>query len=364
MARFLHTADWQLGLKHRRIDGDRGARLRNERFEAVRRIAALAVEREVEAVVVAGDVFDDNAVGGSTLQQARDALAEFGSIPVLLLPGNHDAATPESALRRLAPELHGLAHVRLLLDPEPVELGDLVFYPCPLTRRHSRDDPTRELPARRSDERTLRVAVAHGGVLDFGESTECPNLIDAAAVAAKGFDYLALGDWHGTFRFGARAWYPGTPEPTRFEESDPGKVLLVELESAGAEPRVEPLPVARSRWLRLSEHVDGAGALAELEQRLRELPERSWTLIKLELEGELSLAERARLDRALEAAREELLHLRLDDRRVLTRPSEADLEALAVEGFVGRAAAALRESPEPAAEGALRLLYRLLEDES
>ena len=62
MFRFLHTADWQLGLKLSFIPGDRGARARNERFETVRRIAKLANERKVQAVFVAGDVFDDNLV--------------------------------------------------------------------------------------------------------------------------------------------------------------------------------------------------------------------------------------------------------------------------------------------------------------
>ncbi|MCB1054800.1 MAG: DNA repair exonuclease, partial [Acidobacteria bacterium] len=191
MAKFLHTADWQLGQKLRRIGGDRGARLRLERFETVRRIARLAHERKVEAVVVAGDVFDDNAVGDATLQAARDALAVFRPIPVLLLPGNHDAATPDGALERLAPVEHGLDHVHTLLTAEPLRCGGATFHPCPLRRRHSADDPTRHLPARGADE-GVRVAVAHGGVLDFGETTETPNRIDADAVLGRGFDYLAL----------------------------------------------------------------------------------------------------------------------------------------------------------------------------
>src|SRR5579863_974416 len=92
--RFLHTADWQLGLKLAFVAGDAGAVARFQRFEVVRRMAALAHERAVDAVVVAGDVFDDNAIGEDALQRARDAMAAFAPIPVLLLPGNHDAATP------------------------------------------------------------------------------------------------------------------------------------------------------------------------------------------------------------------------------------------------------------------------------
>jgi DNA repair exonuclease SbcCD nuclease subunit len=371
MTRFLHTADWQLGLKLRFLDGDRGAKLRLERFEVVRRLAAAAHEHAVDAVLVAGDVFDDNAVGAATLQAARDALAAFAPIPVLLLPGNHDAATPESALRRLAPAEHGLDHVLPLLETEPLTVADTVYYPCPLLRRHTRDDPTRWLPPREAEE-GVRVAIAHGGVLDFGESTESPNLIAAEEVLAKGFDYLALGDWHGLLRFGSagwgpRVWYPGTPEPTRFEEKQPGRALVVEIGGAGKEPTVEVLEVARSRWLTESRTLDGAAAVDELERWVKELPERSWTLLRLELDGALSLAQRARLDRLLASAGEELLTLRLDDRRLITEPSEDDLAQLRLEGFVGRAVERLREESAEEeggseAQGALRLLYRLLQE--
>jgi hypothetical protein len=50
---------------------------------------------------VAGDGLDDSPLGRDSLQLASDALRNFGAIPVLLLPGNHDAATADSALRRL-----------------------------------------------------------------------------------------------------------------------------------------------------------------------------------------------------------------------------------------------------------------------
>src|SRR5271170_7372102 len=143
--RFLHTADWQLGLKLAFVAGDAGAVARFQRFEVVRRLADLAKERAVDAVVVAGDVFDDNAVGEDSLQRARDALAPFAPIPVLLLPGNHDPPTPR---RAPAPPNAG-AHVHSLLDDEPFVLpGVARFHPCPLRRRHEREDPSRALPKR------------------------------------------------------------------------------------------------------------------------------------------------------------------------------------------------------------------------
>lgn len=370
MPRFLHTSDWQLGLKLRFIPGENGAQARLARFDTVRRIADLARQHAADAVVVAGDVFDDNAVGADTLQRARDALASFAPVPVLLLPGNHDPGEPGGALERLDLAEHGLDHVELLLDDAPRHISGLTFYPCPLTRRHTFDDPTSRLPPRDEEEggETVRVAVAHGGILDFGESTESPNLIDAGAVLAKGFDYLALGDWHGTFHLGPRVWYSGTPEPTRFEEKDPGNVLLVEIEAPGAEPRVKKIPVAWARWQREAVALGGDEDLEGLEARIRALPEKSRTLLSLELEGSLSLAQRGRLEEILDTAGGQLLLLRWNREGLSLRPEEEDFDSLELDGFVGRAVEELRgELPgETGAEAqeALFLLHRLLQEEA
>lgn len=364
MVRFLHTADWQLGLKLAFIEGDRGALARGERFEAVRRLATLAKERDVMAVLVAGDVFDDNAVGRDTLQRARDVLALFKPIPVLLLPGNHDAAGPDSVLRRL----DAGPHVYPLLDRAPWDgVAGMRVYPCPLQRRHERDDPTRHLPPRAPEE-AIRVAMAHGGLLDFDEA-ETVNRIDWRAILDKGFDYLALGDWHGTLAWGPRVWYSGTPEATRFKEKRPGHALLVEIDGPGATPRVEEVTVARTQWIERRESLDDTTSLATLASWFESLDNKSMTLVNLSLAGLISMADRARLEEMLETYRDSLMLLRVDDRELHDRPSAEDLDRLGGEGHLGRAIAHLRTpggTPDATreAEDALRLLYRfVMEDE-
>jgi hypothetical protein len=57
------------------------------------------------------------------------------------------------------------------------------------------------------------------------------------------------------------------------------------------------------------------------------------------------------------------MHLRTDSSALHDRPSEEDLRTLAVDGFVGRAAQALRTEETPVAEDALRLLHRFVVEE-
>ncbi|MDW7710648.1 MAG: DNA repair exonuclease [Deferrisomatales bacterium] len=356
--RFLHTADLQLGLKLSFVAGENGSRARSQRFDTLRRIAGTARDAAVQAVVIAGDLFDDNSVGPETIQQARDALETFAPIPVLILPGNHDAATEYSALARMdAP-----GHVRILNGREPVEVEGGTFFPCPLARRHETRDPTAWLPAREPGDERVRVAVAHGGVIEFSESSESPNLIDAEEVIAKGFDYLALGDWHGTFRYGDRVWYPGTPEPTHWREKEPGNVLIVELPAAGVLPKVTPVAVGRTSWLEKTVTFEHDQDVETLEKWFAGLGEKSWTLVRLSLDGHLSLGARVDLDRVLEHLAERLLCLQIREDRVTVAPTEADIQALVLEGFVGDAVEQLRAEGSRESDDALRLLYRLRRD--
>jgi len=353
--KLLHTADWQLGLRLNFVGGDDAVRLRTQRFDSVRRLGELARQHGVGAVVVAGDVFDDNGVGADTIQQARDALSAFGDIPVVLLPGNHDPATPDSALARLG-ELPGTVHVAV--ERAPITVGDIEIYPCPLTSRHTFDDPAAWLPEA-DDRDRVRVVVAHGGALSFGEAVETPNRIDVDAILARGYDYVALGDWHGTFQVNDRAWYAGAHEATRFKEKRPGNALLVDIDGPGAQPRVETLAVARTRWISHACELADDSHIDMLADWLNGLAEKSWTLVELSLHGQLSLAGRSRLDELIDSFRERLALLRIDEDAVSAAPTPEDLAALHGEGYLGRAIEVLRHSDDPVDIDALRLLYRL-----
>jgi DNA repair exonuclease SbcCD nuclease subunit len=60
----LHTADWQIGMKCSAA-GERADDARRERLEAVKRIVDVANQRELDFMLVAGDVFDSRTPGAS-----------------------------------------------------------------------------------------------------------------------------------------------------------------------------------------------------------------------------------------------------------------------------------------------------------
>lgn len=367
--RLLHTADWQLGKPFANIPGDAGALLREARFAAVRRIAALAVERRVDAVLVAGDVFDGNEVSDVTLHKALQAMGSFTGAWVLL-PGNHDAYLAECVWTRLARlGLPGNMVVAATAAPIPLADGRLIVLPAPLTARRTHDDPTVWMDGAATPAAALRVGLAHGSVQGrLPAAADSDNPIEPARADRARLDYLALGDWHGTLEVAPRSWYSGTPEPDRFPQNDPGNVLFVELPGPGATPQVEIVPVAAYHWstvpLRL-EPEDDPGE--RVDCALRAIAEPSRALVRLILEGEVGLADHAVLDATLARWAALLCHLQPDTAGLSAAPLPGDLARIDDGGIVGTVA---RRLIARAAEGdaeqradaalALRLLWSAL----
>jgi DNA repair exonuclease SbcCD nuclease subunit len=214
--RLLHTADWQLGKPFTRFaEGDSGAILREARFDAVRRLGALAVEVEAAAVLVAGDILESEHAEPAVLRRMVARMEGFAG-PWLLLPGNHDPARPGGIWDRFLASGDCPANVHILREPVPFPLldGRLVVLPAPLRQKHGHGDPTAWFDSTALPAGAVKVGLAHGAVPELlPEAAQGPNPIPRNRAEEAGLDYLALGDWHSCQQVGPRAWYSGTPEP-------------------------------------------------------------------------------------------------------------------------------------------------------
>lgn len=360
--RLLHTADWQLGRSYGAFPADLAAVLAEARFEVVARIAELARERAVDAVLVAGDVFDSWLAGDRVLHRLIEATRAFPG-PWLLLPGNHDPAVPGGVWDRLAAVAP--PHLRPLLEATPVELahGAAFVLPAPLRQRQTGEDPTEWMDAVPTPAESIRIGLAHGSVRELlPPDAESANPVARDRAQRAGLDWLALGDWHGTLQVAPRTWYAGTPEPDRFRANHPGNVLLVDIPAPGVEPAVERVPVGRFAWRSSSFVVAGAEAVERLDAELAAVERPDRTLLQLRLEGSCDLGTRAAIERVLDRHRERLRWLEASDAGLLALPAERDLRLLAVDPVLDEVARGLaREAEEEGEEAAAaRLALRLL----
>ena len=341
----IHTADWQLGKQFGNVPGDAGAALRGQRIKTVKEIARLAQERGADAVLVCGDVFETNAVADRTILQTRNALKSFTGDWVFI-PGNHDSALADSVWNR-ADRIGKPDNVHFLLRNEkPLLLknGTLAILPAVLQRRHEVDDLTEWFDRAETPADAIRVGVAHGSVQELlPEASEAPNPIAADRAETAKLDYLALGDWHGTFKVNDRTWYAGTPEPDRFKSNDPGNVLAVEIKRRGAAPSVERIPVGHYVWRETESSIHGPADVDALDRELKAPGlDPGKLLVRLKLEGVVTLALREQLREKLEEWEAQLRYLEADDRELIAEPSEDDLDRIDRGGFVRTAVEQLR----------------------
>jgi hypothetical protein len=240
----------------------------------------------------------------------------------------------------------------------------VVVLPAPLTQRHTYSDLTEWFDAHATPPDLFRLGLAHGAVQGvLAEDIDSANPIAADRAARARLDYLALGDWHGCRRIDDRCWYSGTPETDRFRNNDSGRALVVELECAGAPPRVEPVSTGRYRWrdeqrsLQVDSDVDAlCDWLAALEPN---------EVVQLGIAGQVDLAGLNRVRDALNHARGRARAVLADVDRLRIEPTDADIAALAAEGYLGEVIADLRvaqqEADGEAARDALVLLAGLLD---
>ena len=352
MTRFLHSADWQVGRQFSTLDPENAPMLAAARIDTVERLARLAVEHQVDAVLVAGDVFDAQTVTERTLRRLFKALTAFTG-PWLLIPGNHDAALAESVWTRA--ERLGVVppNVHLLLAPRVREYRQLGFavLPAPLTQRHTYEDLTAWFDAADTAEGLLRIGLAHGSVQGIlPDTVDSPNPIAPDRADRARLDYLALGDWHGCKRIDARTWYAGTPEPDRFRAAEAGQALVVDIAGPGAEPRVEPLAVGQYRWQSWAVTVQVDSDRQALQTQLESLEKHD--VIDLRVDGEIDLAGMQALQQALGQAQANAHHLQADLSALRLMPTAEDIAGLQADGYLADLITDLRteqQSADPAA---------------
>ena len=385
--RFLHTADWQLGMTRHFLEGEAQARFAQARLDAVVRIGALAREHGVEFVVVAGDVFETNQVSRQTVLRACEALRSI-DVPVFLLPGNHEQLDGTSVFRGPTFVHAAPPNVVVLDSADPRRIPGrpgLEIVGAPRTTKRSLGDPLQPgyaalVPA----PGVTRVLLGHGivdAVMPIGEEPDEETRIRLAPVEAAIADgrlaYVALGDRHSTTEVGVtgRVWYAGAPEPTAYRETDAGNVLLVEIDEAGAGTpsaaaapcTVTPLRVGTWRFVLGEHHLDGPDDLDALGRWFAEHPAKERTIVKVTLRGTLALRDKARLDALLEEERERFAAVEEWERHtdLAVIPDDADFAGLDLGGYAAEAVDDLRRTadgggPEArTASDALALLVRL-----
>ncbi|MET7799349.1 metallophosphoesterase family protein, partial [Streptomyces decoyicus] len=273
--RFLHTSDWHLGRSFHRVS------LLSAQRAFLDHLVETVRARDVDAVLVAGDVYDRAVPPLAAVELFDDALHRLAGlgVPTVMISGNHDSA------RRLGvgSGLMEQAGIHLRTDPAgcgtPVLLADahgpVALYGLPYLEPAMVRDT---LGARRADHAevlgaamdrvradlagrpagTRSVVLAHafvtgGAVSDSERDITVGGVASVPVTVFDGVDYVALGHLHGCQTLTERVRYSGSPLAYSFSEAAHRKSSwIVDLDADGAvhAERVDcpvPRPLARIR---------------------------------------------------------------------------------------------------------------------
>ena len=350
MVKFIHTSDWQIGKVYRFVDDGTMGLLQEARLAAITRLGEAAVECGVGHVLVAGDVYDMEALSPRSLNQPLERMRRFGKVIWHLLPGNHDPHRPQGLwdqlLRTGVPD-----NVLIHIESKPRFFQDDGFavFPAPLHYRRTLQDPTAYMDGAESPDGIIRIGLAHGTVTGFGsDDTDVPNYINPDRPKTAGLAYMALGDWHGQKKINERVWYSGTHETDAFDVEGGGQALLVEIESVGAGPVVTPFETGHYRWATFREQVNSREDVDTLVTTLRSSgDDLNRILIRLLVEGAVSLEDRQYFEeQIIEQVSAAFCYLRVDDTGLFSSPSKEDLDQIDRGGFVRTAADVLKQKSE------------------
>jgi DNA repair exonuclease SbcCD nuclease subunit len=330
------------------------------------------VDEGCSFVVVCGDVFESNQVERQVVVRSLEAMKAIPGVTFYLLPGNHDPLDAASVFRSKSFVDNCPDNVVVLESSEPVlAVEGVEVVGAPWSNKRPLVDLVSRSVADLPSNGILRVVVGHGGTDSLSPNPADPALIVQndleSAIGSGKVHYVALGDRHSTTEVGGtgRIWYSGTPEPTAYDEIDPGNVLIVDLTADSFS--VERHRVGTWRFVRQDFDVTGTEDCQKVEHFLEEIADKARTIVKLSLVGQLSLADMNRLEAALDHASDLLGALERWERRsdLVALPDDNDFGGLGLSGFAAAALDDLREfgagtgDDALTARDALGLLYRL-----
>ena len=263
---FLHTSDWHLGATEGEYD-----LLEDQRF-FIDEICRIIRERQVDAVLLAGDVYDRSVASAAAIRlydYAMNRICRELHTKVLTIAGNHDSAERLSSCGQLLekaglfisgaaerePKVVSFDDAELFLLPWITEEKVRSLYPEERESISSLTDAYRVVTSHMRDRFSpdkKHIVVSHAFITNSETSTsdraaEIGFATQVSADVFDGFDYVALGHIHKPQDVSARIRYCGTPMPYSFgkEETQVKSVTLLDTETMAQE--IIPLPLLHKR---------------------------------------------------------------------------------------------------------------------
>ena len=290
--RMIHCADLHLDSKlNTYLNEEQRRERRAELLESFRRMVQYGRVLQVEAVLIAGDLFDRNVVSETAVRMVKQVVEDNPEISFYYLRGNHDDM---EVFRNMEPIPDNL---RLFGDTwqyysQSGKLGPVVIAGAELNLENQ--DYLFDQLSLHPD--NVNLVLLHGQESEHtGPDKEVR--IPLRKLKNKGIDYLALGHVH-TYKQGrldARGiWcYPGCLEGRGFDECGEHGFVLLDVDEETGICETEFVPFSRRNLYTLYTDVSGCSCTEEagtlVEQTLEEAAYDRRHMVKIVLTGDVEV---------------------------------------------------------------------------
>ena len=278
--KFIHTADIHLDSPLRGLASYQNApveALRTATRDAFSKLIDVAIEERVDFVVIAGDLYDgdwkDYNTGHFFVRQMGRLNKE--AIPVYLLYGNHDAESEMTKKLTFPSNVHVFGHKKPVTYR--IEALRVALHGHSFKEAATLDNLAVGYPTAVSG--WLNIGVLHTALEGNAEHARYAPC-SLAELAAKGYDYWALGHVHEHAILQRAPWvvFPGNLQGRHIKEAGPRGAVLVTTDGTEI-ASVERLIVDVMRWERVTVDAtsahDLAGVVTVAGRALEDLPARN-----------------------------------------------------------------------------------------
>ena len=284
---FLHTSDWHLGA----TGGERD--LWDDQKYFIDAICGIVREKRVDAVLLAGDVYDRSVPAASAIglyDYAMNRLCGELGVKVLTIAGNHDSAERLASCAGLLDTAGLYLQGAAQREPRVVEFADsqVFFLPWMTEEKikslypEERDGITDLTEAYRVAVNHMRekfipgkhhLLLSHAFITNAETSTsdraaEIGFATQVPASVFEGFDYVALGHIHKPQQVNPFIRYSGSPMAYSFGREERQEKSVTLIDTASMTQQVVPLPLLH-RWTTLTDCYEALLA-GEYPEEIRE----------------------------------------------------------------------------------------------
>lgn len=284
---FLHTSDWHLGA----TGGERD--LWDDQKYFIDAICGIVREKRVDAVLLAGDVYDRSVPAASAIglyDYAMNRLCGELGVKVLTIAGNHDSAERLASCAGLLDKAGLYLQGAAQREPRVVEFADSqVFFLPWMTEEKIKSLYPEERDGINGLTDAYRVAVnhmrekfipgkhhlllSHAFITNAETSTsdraaEIGFATQVPASVFEGFDYVALGHIHKPQQVNPFIRYSGSPMAYSFGREERQEKSVTLIDTASMTQEVVPLPLLHW-WTTLTDSYETLLA-GEYPEEIRE----------------------------------------------------------------------------------------------